>query len=157
MDVLGSLNGSMDMPDLDELTAEEERQFHNIRHTPLTITSVALLRFISPSYWSRLWIIQEFFLAPKLDMMFGDKCIDGAFLELTDIDHMVDWLPDLASQLRLRRFHILTGLRYVPIINGVDILQENRKKTGWTDVLALSESVKCSEIRDRIFGGLGLC
>lgn len=98
-----------------------------------------VLHFMRNSYWQRLWIIQEFVLAPKIVI-----CCEGFCLS---------W-----EQMEAFNEHVTRGTLFVKEYNS---LMDTRKKIEQQDrsLLQLVNShidSKCSVLHDHVYGLLGL-
>ena len=98
----------------------------------------------SQPYWGRLWIIQEVVLARSLVVVWGTR--------------KVNWDVLMKFLVRVRRNHPQwqeTHLDNVRIARGMR-RADGTYQLSWEMALRLSEGSKCQEIRDKIYGLLGL-
>ncbi|KAI1339422.1 HET-domain-containing protein [Xylariaceae sp. FL0016] len=115
----------------------------------------AVARLFDRPYWRRLWVRQEIALARAIWVLCGDALmswdalIEGAaFL----YDHAADFDP-IAAGLS----HFTSG--YMDA-NGVDIMCEGIRSGGLLaldDVLLSLRGCECTDLRDKVYGGLSLC
>jgi hypothetical protein len=107
-----------------------------------------LKRFLRIPYWSRLWVMQEIVLGRVVDVRVGSKTsswktfysgwkrLESAF---ESVDHE-QWLETLGAGWRIR------------------YIDKNRRKgyDDWISIWNLIDGTECSDIRDRVFGTMGL-
>jgi hypothetical protein len=65
-------------------TGSEELAFLLARHPSLLRIEefhLALADVLNKPYWSRVWVVQEFVLAQRVDIWCGDLCVDAAVVE----------------------------------------------------------------------------
>jgi len=90
-------------------------------------------------YWQRLWIIQEVVLARRILVIFKNDCYDW-----NNLIHIAKQRKE-PSQSTLRVLRI------------EEIRQLSRTQSWrWTDVLTLLRSSRCTDVRDKAYGMLGL-
>lgn len=92
------------------------------------------------TYWKRLWIIQEIYLARRLELIVGCKCVEfWSFAKVCvyNLSHDRSQYP---------RFTMLCD-------------RENRARTSTSleRCMQLTRTAECHDVRDRIYGILGIC
>ena len=112
-------------------------------------------------YWNRLWIIQEILLAKSISVMYGPRTIPWSQLEVLFNDillHLKDAqkpVDDIvyAESLRSSNLGRFILERQKMLSEGVD---GAARLFDWYNIIQLSRESCCTDVRDRIFGVLGL-
>jgi hypothetical protein len=110
----------------------------------------------SRSYWTRIWIVQEYLLAHNVVIHCGPDAIDGTIVD-TILSHLAapkdEKLADLPSYFSepLGRIRASPGTRIC-----ASRLQQKSKRPTLLELLNACKDSKCSEPRDRIYAILGL-
>jgi hypothetical protein len=107
---------------------------------------LGLVMLHNRSYWTRLWIIQEFVLAKRIILRCGGKQVDwDAFLLARDtiLGHFES---HFGPQKRLRQSSAFVLNR----------LRDTESERTLEDLLAISYASRCQRRQDKIFGLLGL-
>ncbi|CAN9385435.1 unnamed protein product [Alternaria alternata] len=99
------------------------------------------------SYFTRVWIVQEFLLARRVRMLLGNMWLDGgerqAKLAVATGNPLAEWIPRYSFELLLNRAASAKNSGYVPLY-GLDKF-----------LLDYSDN-KCENPRDVVYGVLGL-
>lgn len=103
------------------------------------------------SYWSRLWIVQEACLPHQLAFAFGSK--------IWDYEDLCRWQTLEAEKTKLSRseddLHLRTGLKsMIHLLDARD--SRHTEDMALVNLLERFSEAACSEIRDKIYGLLGL-
>jgi hypothetical protein len=112
-------------------------------------------------YWNRLWIIQEILLAKSISVMYGPRTIRWSQLEvilndiLRHLENAKKPVDDIvyAESLRSSNLGRFILERQKMLSEGVD---GAARLFDWCNVIQLSRQSCCTDVRDRIFGVLGL-
>jgi hypothetical protein len=116
----------------------------------------AILNLFSRKYWKRVWIIQEILLAQNITVLCGSKeipwsCIEFLSAELDEIEESRIYHHPFAASIR-----------------GSDAIKLCHQRQSWKKLspserslelwklLEAHNDIECTDIRDRIFGFLGL-
>lgn len=127
----------------------------------------AFQHFFASPYWQRVWVLQEFALAPKISILYGDlqirpsQLIDAMKLLVRfgnwPIDFYFGHFEDSDEAMRLGNL----GFKgFLTLMNEKDLVRKQPSKSdanGW--LIAKLESSKfhmSTDPRDRIYGLLGL-
>lgn len=127
----------------------------------------AFRQFFASPYWQRVWVLQEFALAPKISILYGDlqirpsKLIDAMKLLVRfgnwPIDFYFARFEDNDEQKRLGNLGFKS---FLTLINEKDLVRKPPSKTdanGWLiSKLEFSKFHMSTDPRDRIYGLLGL-
>jgi hypothetical protein len=112
-------------------------------------------------YWNRLWIIQEILLARSISVMYGSKTVawdrlesmlDDILLHLKVTQKPVDEMV-YAESLRHSNLARFILERQKMMSEGVD---GAARLFDWYNIIQLSRESRCTDVRDRVFGVLGL-
>jgi hypothetical protein len=114
----------------------------------------ALRKVLSLDYWSRVWIVQEVILGNKIMLFCGSKGAGWSTLEaafwVLDIfsessTHVNDW-PAVTRDRLLRSYAARLVARRKQLGKGMDVIS----------LLETCEDSQCTDLRDKVFGILGL-
>ncbi|EPE27264.1 hypothetical protein GLAREA_03179 [Glarea lozoyensis ATCC 20868] len=134
----------------------ENLAFFGQKDPSLKIAWKGLASLTSRSYWTRIWIVQEYLLAQKVDFYCGRITIDGTIID-TIISHLAalkdEKLTDLPSWLTepLQRIRASPATRIC-----TSRLQQKSKRPTLLELLVACKDSKSSEPRDRLYALLGL-
>jgi hypothetical protein len=124
----------------------------NILHYSLEPDQRTAARIVKNPYWTRLWIVQEVCLPRVIVFVYGSK--------IWRYEDLVQWEILKAVRLRPPRTEIAEEVeddRISAILRLIDT-----RNTKYTDTMRLESLVeifaknKCAEVRDRVYGLLGL-
>lgn len=113
-------------------------------------------------YWNRLWIIQEILLAKSISVMYGSRTIPWSQLEVL-LNDILRYLKDAqkpvddivyAESLRSSNLGRFILERQKILSEGVDGAAS--MLFDWYNIIQLSRESCCTDVRDRVFGVLGL-
>jgi hypothetical protein len=116
----------------------------------------AILNLFSRKYWRRVWIIQEILLAQNITVLCGSKefpwsCIESLSAELDEIEESRIYHHPFAASVResdaIKLYHQRRSWTKLP--------PSERSIELWK-LLEAHNDIECTDIRDRIFGFLGL-
>lgn len=114
----------------------------------------AILNLFSRRYWRRIWIIQEILLARRLTVLCGTVKFDWSALEAlsSELDLLGDtWISHQSLALQIEASGAMKilhqrNLRKKCSLRGLDL----------HELLATHHDAECSDVRDRVYGLLGL-
>lgn len=127
----------------------------------------AFQHFFASPYWQRIWVLQEFALAPRISILYGDlqikpsKLIDAMKLLLRFGNWPIDsYFGQSENGDMATRFENLGFKAFLTLMNEKDLVREQLSKTdatGWLiSKLEYSKFHMSTDPRDRIYALLGL-
>ncbi|CAG5150414.1 uncharacterized protein ALTATR162_LOCUS2651 [Alternaria atra] len=127
------------------------QQFVSQRETRTILPSLHC--FINLPYWSRLWVIQEILLGKVVNIRIGSKTLswDTLFSGLERLDEAWKRLDDKDKKAGLRNYKGGAGARIFTIG-----LRRGEVPQDWFGVGGLVWDTQCSDLRDRVFGAMGM-
>ena len=127
----------------------------------------AMRQFFASPYWRRIWVLQEFALAPKIAILYGDLQIDASKLidAMSFLDRFGNW-PIITYFGRFKdkdeaiRFANLGHQGFRTLVEEKNSIEEQLSEadaTGWLITkLECSRHHMSTDPRDRIYALLGL-
>ncbi|KAL9614603.1 MAG: hypothetical protein Q9167_000891 [Letrouitia subvulpina] len=127
----------------------------------------AFQQFFASPYWQRIWVLQEFALAPKISILYGDlqirpsKLMDAMKLLLRFGSLPIDTYFGLSGNKDMGvRFESLGFKGFITLMNEKELVREQSPKTnptGWLITkLEYTKFHMSTDPRDRIYALLGL-
>lgn len=114
----------------------------------------ALVRFLERSYWTRIWVVQEYLLAQDITIHCGCETVDGRDLDMAF---------NSILQFKVEE-HVQYPSYFKEIIKSIDnsvgkrIIQRRRDggKQTLADLIEATKSSKCHDPHDRIYAIIAL-
>ncbi|KAF4634263.1 hypothetical protein G7Y89_g3847 [Cudoniella acicularis] len=105
------------------------------------------------SYWTRIWIVQEYVLAAAITVHCGSETVDGKALELA-LNHIVHSKPEGHSNFPV---HLTEYIERISHRVGSKIIERRRdSRRTLAELLDTTKSSRCHDPHDRIYGVLGV-
>lgn len=105
------------------------------------------------NYWSRVWVIQEMFLAKKLEVACGHVCVEWSYL--ARLFQAIEYLPYIAPLYAVDREDVRTSnLKH--IISARNAFQKRQTLPDMAQVLTLCANSSCADIRDKVYAVLSI-
>jgi len=124
------IDGEVKVPD-------RRKRRGSLQDSPLKDEELAMLTLLP--YWQRLWIIQEVVLARKILVIFNNQSYNW-----NSLIHIAKQLKEPSQSTRR-------------VLRIQEIRQRSKTQSWrWNDVLTLLRSSRCTDVRDKAYGMLGL-
>lgn len=138
--------------------AQNQMDLWDVDYLESTITQKklweALVGFLERSYWTRIWIVQEYLLARDIIIHCGREVIDGRDLDMafnSILRLKPEQHPEYPSYFKelIERINKSVGKRIIE-------KRHDRGKRALVDLLEATKHSKCVDPHDRIYAILGL-
>lgn len=111
---------------------------------------------IRASYWRRAWVIQEFLLARKIHIYYGDAQIDEAVFRAALLEEIGSKCDTTNSTDLLNRRHLLAEWPPLIFVAQRQLKTRAQMKRPFYDLLSAHANAECEDPRDIIFSLLSL-
>ncbi|TRX99011.1 hypothetical protein FHL15_000353 [Xylaria flabelliformis] len=157
-----------DLPTTNKISKFRRVLSHTINKIPKK-RMVELAIFLSHAWFSRIWVLQEAALAPKIFMQYGSLFMDfhclvrfgqyiglakGTVPLLADID--LDTIRSLGFDKPGKAGFFIDTLRMLGMLGSVRRTLEEGKMPTFLDVMAMASRSESTDPRDRIYGILAI-
>lgn len=138
---------------VEDIVLEDHKGDISDKETPETAPRAVLVEYLETlsesDYWSRLWIVQEFVMNPSLELRSGRGAlnIDDASQRLKDLMHSPSYLEAFNANLSSQAWRVI-------LIRETDMKGYARYES--STLIPFFRSLKCADVRDRVFGLIGL-
>ncbi|KAK1824202.1 hypothetical protein LTR12_001268 [Friedmanniomyces endolithicus] len=110
---------------------------------------LAVARLCQRAYWTRLWIFQELMLAKSVTILCGGECVDWT-----------DFCNVMAADFRTPEKYSARNRDYQAVLRSpaMSIVKQSLQPLDhrlW-ELMIANQDLRCTELKDRVFGLLGL-
>ncbi|KAK0260916.1 hypothetical protein LTS09_004692 [Friedmanniomyces endolithicus] len=110
---------------------------------------LAVARLCQRAYWTRLWIFQELMLAKSVTILCGGSCVD--WIDFCNVMAAENRIPDTSSPRNRDYQAVLRS----PAMSMVEQSLQPLDHRLW-ELMVANQDLRCTELKDRVFGLLGV-